>query len=72
MVAPADTAQNASSMRDQLGIGLAVVAILMVLLVLLPPFILDIGLTTNNGETGWDIARRFGEEVEQLLRSIVG
>ena len=32
----------------------------------------DIGLTTNNGETGWDIARRFGEEVEQLLRSIVG
>ncbi len=31
----------------------------------------DIGLKTNDGETGWDIARGYGDDVEQLLRSIV-
>ena len=36
-----------SRLRGQLGLGAAVVTILAILLVLLPPFVLDIGLSVN-------------------------
>ncbi len=40
-------ASTGASLRGQLGLGAAVVGILMILLVLLPPFVLDIGLSIN-------------------------
>ncbi len=40
-------ASTGAKLRGQLGLGAAVVGILMILLVLLPPFVLDIGLSIN-------------------------
>ncbi len=49
MVTKAKDPTTESTLADQLGVGFAIVGILGILLVSLPPFVLDIGLTINLG-----------------------